>query len=196
MKIGIFGGSFDPIHVGHAIIAGAVMEQSDLQQLWLMVTPTNPWKAGNEMAADVDRLRMTEMVTRRLEGVTTSAFEMQLPRPSYTFNTLRALRERFPEHEFALVIGADNWAEWERWREHDEIVHHHHLYIYPRRGYDIIIPPSLRDRVHRIDAPLIEVSSSNIRRRISAGQSITFHVTHDVETYIIKKNLYQHTNDK
>ncbi|MBP5562394.1 MAG: nicotinate-nucleotide adenylyltransferase [Muribaculaceae bacterium] len=189
-KIGIFGGSFNPIHVGHAIIASYVMEHAGLDQLWLMVSPQNPLKQDLAMAPEVDRLRMTELVTRRLDGVETSAFEMSLPRPSYTIDTLRALQEKFPDGEFYLLIGADNWALFERWRAHDEILRDFHLIVYPRRGFDIKVPEELAERVTMVDAPLIEVSSTGIREALAQGRDVSFYVPDDVLRYIKKNNLY------
>ena len=189
-RIGIFGGSFNPIHNGHAIIANYIMQHGGLDQLWLMVSPQNPLKQPHEMAGEVHRLRMTEMVSHRIDGVETSAFEFTMPRPSYTIDTLHALQEKFPDDEFWLVIGADNWAVWDRWRAHDEIVQQFHLLIYPRLGYEVSIPEELADRVHLVNAPIIELSSTSVRELLSQGQSIAFYVPADVEQYIVKHQLY------
>ncbi len=190
MKIGIMGGSFNPIHVGHAIIAGYMMQHCDLDQLWLMVSPLNPFKVDQHMAPDQHRLRMTEMVSRRLDGVVTSAFEFGLPRPSYTIDTLNALQTRFPLDEFYLVIGADNWAAFDRWRAHDEIVSSFHILVYPRRGYDVEIPSELSQRVQLVQAPLVEVSSSYIRSQLAAGRNMAFYMPDEVNDYVMRHNLY------
>lgn len=189
-KIGIFGGSFNPIHTGHAIIASYIMQHSDLDSLWLMVSPQNPLKQGNNMASDYHRLRMTELVTRRIEGVSTSAFEFNMPRPSYTIDTLNALKEKFPDDEFYLVIGADNWSVFDKWKSGDEIINNYHIIIYPRKGYDISIPEEFNDRVVVVDAPLIEVSSTQIRQLLAELKSISFYVPEAVEEYIVKNKLY------
>ena len=189
-KIGIFGGSFNPIHVGHALIANYIVENSDLDSLWLMVSPLNPLKEGSTMASDYHRLRMTELVTRRMECVITSAFEYDLPKPSYTIDTLNALQAKFPKDEFYLVIGADNWCLFDRWKAGDEIISKYHILIYPRRGYDIVIPEQYRDRVAVVDAPLIEISSTQVRERLSQLKSISFYVPESVEKYIIDNMLY------
>lgn len=191
MNIGIFGGSFNPIHIGHALIAGHIIESGVVDRVWLMVSPQNPLKPQSSLADDVHRLRMTELVSRRLEGVTTSAFEMQLPRPSYTIDTLTALQEKFPDDNFHLIIGADNWALFDQWRESEKILSRFHVLIYPRLGYDVDIPATLADRVKLVDAPIIEISSTEIRRRLAAKQSITFHVPEAVEEYIHANNLYR-----
>ena len=189
-KIGIFGGSFNPIHVGHAIMASYVMQYSVLDQLWLMLSPQNPLKQGLTMAPDHDRLRMAELVTRRLDGVETSAFELTLPRPSYTIDTLRALQGKFPDDEFHLLIGADNWALFDRWRSHDEILRDFHVIVYPRRGFEIVVPDALANRVAVIDAPLVEVSSTGVREALAQGRDVSFYVPDDVFRYIKKNNLY------
>ena len=189
-RIGIFGGSFNPIHNGHAIIASYIMQYGGLDQLWLMVSPQNPLKQPHEMAGELHRLRMTEMVSHRIDGVETSAFEFSMPRPSYTIDTLHALQDKFPDDEFWLVIGADNWAVWDRWRSHDEIIQQFHVLIYPRLGYEVSIPDTLTDRVRLVNAPIIELSSTTVRELLSHGQSIAFYVPADVEQYIVKHQLY------
>ena len=189
-RIGIFGGSFNPIHNGHAIIASYIMQHGGLDQLWLMVSPQNPLKQPHEMAGELHRLRMTEMVSHRIDGVETSAFEFTMPRPSYTIDTLHALQDKFPDDEFWLVIGADNWAVWDRWRSHDEIIQQFHVLIYPRLGYEVSIPDTLTDRVRVVNAPIIELSSTTVRELLSHGQSIAFYVPANVEQYIVKHQLY------
>ena len=141
MKIGIFGGSFNPIHSGHAIIAHHVISSGEVDSLWLMVSPINPLKVGQvAQVSDADRLRMVEMVSRPLEGVETSAFEFSMPRPSYTIDTLNALSAKFPDDEFYLIIGGDNWQVFGQWRNSEEILSKYHVLIYPRLGYDVNIP--------------------------------------------------------
>lgn len=190
MKIGIMGGSFNPIHVGHAIIANYMIQNSGIDQLWLMVSPENPFKSGQQMASEMHRLRMTEMVSHHLDGVETSAFEFTLPRPSYTIDTLNALQAKFPEHEFYLIIGADNWVAFDRWRSPQEIVEKYHIIIYPRQGYDVEIPEELKGRVELVDAPLIEVSSSYIRSQLSNLKNMCFYLPDEVNEYIVRNKLY------
>lgn len=189
-RIGIFGGSFNPIHVGHAIIASHILRQRLVDSLWFMVTPENPFKKVQNLAPETHRLRMTELVSRRIEGAVTSAFEMQLPRPSYTIDTLNALSERFPDDEFHLIIGADNWTQWHNWRSPDEIIARYHVLVYPRLGYDVTIPPAAQDRVRLIDAPIVEVSSTQIREILAGGLPASFLVTDDVQRYITAHHLY------
>lgn len=189
-RIGIFGGSFNPIHVGHALIASCIVESGAVDTLWLMVSPQNPLKDNSGLASDYHRLRMAELVSRRIEDVITSAFEFDLPKPSYTIDTLNALHNKFPDDEFYLVIGADNWCLFDKWKSGEEILKKYHILIYPRRGYDIVVPEMYSDRVEVVNAPLIEVSSTLIRERLSQMKSVSFYVPEAVEKYIISNKLY------
>lgn len=192
MKIGIFGGSFNPIHSGHAIIAHHIITSGAVDRLWLMVSPVNPLKADHErQVADTDRLRMVEMVTRPLENVETSAFEFTMPKPSYTIDTLNALQAKFPDDELYLVIGADNWTVFDRWRNSEEILAKYHVLIYPRLGHDVVIPEALRDRVTLVNAPIIELSSTAVRERLAHGLSVRYYVPDEVLGYIERKGLYR-----
>lgn len=191
MKIGIFGGSFDPIHTGHAIIAQHTISCGAVDRLWFMVSPVNPLKAGKEQhVADTDRLRMVEMVSRPMEHVETSAFEFNMPKPSYTIDTLNALQAKFPNDKFYLVIGADNWELFGKWRNSEEILAKYHVLIYPRLGYEVHIPDELKERVALVDAPVIELSSTEVRERLAEGKSVRYYVPDEVLKFIEKHNLY------
>jgi len=191
MKIGIFGGSFNPIHIGHAIIANYIISNSDLDKLLMMVAPRNPMKPdGFYQVSDGDRLRMVELVARRLQNVYTSAFEFEMPTPSYTINTLNAIQARFPEDEFYLVIGADNWAIFDRWKEADKILSNYHVIIYPRSGYEVVIPEELAERVQLVNAPIVELSSTEIREGLKQGQNMSFYLPVEVYDYITRNELY------
>lgn len=191
MKIGIFGGSFNPVHIGHAIIASHIQQHSELDQVWFMVAPQNPLKKShNDSNMDIHRLRMTELVTRRIPNASTSAFEFNLPQPSFTINTLGALKEKFPEHSFSLIIGADNWELFPRWKDAEKIIANHDIYIYPRLGFSTDVPEHLK-RVHVVDAPVIEISSTQIRKSIAGNDDIQFLVTDEVNNYIKQNMLYR-----
>lgn len=192
MRIGIFGGSFDPIHSGHAIIAQHIIGSGAIDRLWLMVSPLNPLKEGRpRLVSDADRLRMVEMVSRPMQGVETTAFEFTLPRPSYTIDTLNALQAKFPDDEFYLIIGADNWEVFDKWRNSDEILAKYHVLVYPRMGHEVNIPAELGERVQLVDAPIIELSSTEIRNRLAHGKSVRYYVPDEVFNYIRHHNLYR-----
>lgn len=192
MRIGIFGGSFDPIHSGHAIIAQHIIGSGAIDRLWLMVSPLNPLKEGRpRLVSDADRLRMVEMVSRPMQGVETTAFEFTLPRPSYTIDTLNALQAKFPDDEFYLIIGADNWEVFDKWRNSDEILAKYHVLVYPRLGHEVNIPAELGERVQLVDAPIIELSSTEIRNRLAHGKNVRYYVPDEVFNYIRHHNLYR-----
>ena len=160
--------------------------------MWFMVSPVNPLKAGRlRQVADTDRLRMVEMVSHPLEGVETSAFEFSMPKPSYTIDTLNALQKKFPDDEFYLIIGGDNWELFGKWRNSEEILAKYHVLIYPRLGYEVSIPDDLKNRVALVGAPIIELSSTEIRERLAKGQSVRYYVPDEVLEYIERKQLYR-----
>lgn len=190
MKIGIFGGTFNPIHIGHAIIANFIAQNSCLDAIWFMVAPQNPLKAGAYGASDIDRIKMVEMVARKIDKVTTSAFEFSLPRPSYTYNTLLELKKRFPNDEFYLIIGGDNWQNFDKWRNHNEIIRDFNIMVYPRHGFETAIPQELSNRVKLIEAPIIELSSTNIRAALKEQRNMNFFLSNEVYKYILENKLY------
>ena len=196
MNIASFGGTFNPIHIGHAILTNYIIENTGIDSVWLMVARQNPLKEGYDKSYDIHRLRMTEMVSSRLHGVITSGFEFSLPYPSYTINTLDALAAKFPEHHFNIVIGADNWEAFDKWKDCERIIHDYGVMVYPRRGYEINIPQEYAGRVVAIDAPMIEVSSTFIRESIACGKDMTFFLPHDVYHYIKRNDLYKNENEE
>ena len=190
MKIGILGGSFNPIHIGHAILANYITQYTDIEQLWLMVSPQNPLKSEISDSYDVHRLAMAELVASKCENVITSGFEFTLPKPSYTISTLEALTKKFPQHEFVLIIGADNWQYFNKWKDSDLILKNHDIYVYPRKGYEINIPDDLKDKVYSLDSPIVEVSSTFIREQLKDNRNMNFYLPQDVYNYILEKRLY------
>lgn len=191
MKIGIFGGTFNPIHIGHAIIANYIAQNSDLDEIWLMVAPQNPLKYADDFgASDADRIKMVNMVTEKLDKVCTSEFEFSLPRPSYTYHTLQELSRLHPGDEFFLIIGGDNWANFNKWKNHEDIVSNYNVLIYPRIGFDKAIMNDYGGSVRLIDAPIIELSSTEIRAAIQRNQNMSFFLSEDVYQYILKNKLY------
>lgn len=193
MKIGLFGGTFNPIHYGHTALVRHIAEKIGLDEVWMLVTPQNPWKTNQQLLDDEQRL---QMVSLALEGdaiLRASDYEFHLEKPTYTYLTLRHLRKDFPEHEFVLIIGADNWVGFDRWSHPDEIMNNHRIVVFPRGGYDID-RDAVPERVTIVDAPLLPVSSTEIRRKIENRESITGLVAPLVEAYITENKLY--TNER
>lgn len=191
MRIGIYGGSFNPIHKGHTQLAASIVAQGLVDELWLMVSPLNPLKSGevSDIAEYEHRLRMAELATQRIEGVKVSDFERSFPLPSYTISTLGELQKAFPEHEFTLVIGADNWEQFPRWYHADEIIERYQILIYRRPGCEFD-ETSLPASVKVVDTPLFDISSTEIRTSIAEGKPLTKWVDRKVLTYIKRHHLY------
>ena len=161
-RIGIFGGSFNPIHNGHIALAQAVLRQCALDEVWLMVSPQNPLKQNStDLLDDQLRLQMAEKALEGVEGVKACDYEFRLSKPSYTWNTLQHLSKDYPDYTFSLLIGGDNWAHFTRWRHWKDILRCHQVIVYPREDYP-----------GTIDVPLLDVSSTEIRQRVREGKSI------------------------
>ena len=175
MKIGIYGGSFNPVHFGHVGLAKWVIEHTDLDELWLLVSPNNPLKPVDILAPETERLAAVREAIQDIPGLKASDFEFGLPRPSYTANTLRALQKAYPEHEFTLIIGEDNLAIFDHWREHDFILSHFHIMVYPRHGSENSPLPDCIQKARNItflaNAPYFDVSSTQIRESLSEIKS-------------------------
>lgn len=172
-KVGIFGGSFNPIHIGHLALANYLCEFSHLDEVWFMVSPQNPLKRNDKLWDDELRLELARLATEDYPKFKVCDIEFQLPRPSYTIHTLNALKEAYPGHEFTLLIGADNWKLFPHWKASDEIIAHHKVLVYPRPGYEIDeneLPPS----VSLVHTPLLEVSSTFIRESIEAQKDVRY----------------------
>lgn len=183
---GIFGGSFNPVHVGHVALARQLHQMAGLDEVWLMVSPQNPLKRGRTDLLD-DRLRF-EMARTALageDGITASDYELGLPKPSYTWTTLTHLREECPNREFVLLIGGDNWQLFPRWYHADDILRHFRVVVYPRRGSEIH-REQLPENVSVVDAALLDVSSTEIRQRVRQGQSITGLVPASIEAMVVE----------
>lgn len=172
VRTGLYGGSFNPIHNGHIGIAGQVVRQGLADEVWLMVSPQNPLKEQSALIDDTLRLDMARKAVEGMSGVVASDYEFALPRPSYTWNTLQSLGRDYPEREFSIVIGADNWNRFDRWYRAEDIIGRYRIIIYPRSG-SYVDRGSLPPNATLIDMPLIDVSSTDIRQAIRLGQDIS-----------------------
>ncbi len=190
MKIGLFFGSFNPIHIGHLIIANTMAENTDLQEVWLIVSPQNPHKKNTSLLHEFDRYEMVSLAINDSYKLKVSDVEFQLSRPSYTIDTLTYLSEKYPQHQFVLIIGEDNLEAFTKWKNYEKILEYYELYVYPRPGAkpsELLTNP----KVKSVAAPLLDISATYIRNNIKEGKSIRFLVTEQVEAYISKKLFYR-----
>lgn len=182
MTVGIFGGSFNPVHNGHIALAKALTANGAVDEVWLTLSPLNPLKAGTDsLIADTERLEMLKLAVDGIDGLRVCDIELSMPRPSYTINTLNALTKKFPSTRFRLVIGADNMQLFNQWKAHEEILRNYSPIVYPRPGYQW---PGA------VDLPLHDISSTHIRQLLREGNDISHLVPPMVANYIAYKRLY------
>lgn len=182
MSVGIFGGSFNPIHTGHIALAKSLCKKAGLDEVWFMVSPMNPFKQAATDLLD-DNLRL-ELVKKALENepqLQACDYEFHLPKPSYTWHTLQAMSQDYPDIAFTLLIGGDNWAAFDKWYHHDDILAHYPIVVYPRQGSDIGEVPS---GVTIVETPLLNISSTEIRHCIAEKKSIKGMVPENIESLV------------
>lgn len=172
MKIGIFGGSFNPIHKGHISLAQGILQSGLVDEVWFVVSPHNPLKQQSDLMPDEKRFDLVQRAVAGLQGLKASDFEFHLPKPSYMYITLRKLQEAYPNDEFTLLIGADNWHCFDRWKEYDEILLHYNIIIYPRQGYPVD-GHELPSNVTYLPLPLYNISSTQIRQMMARGEDVS-----------------------
>ena len=171
-SIGIFGGSFNPIHNGHIALAKAFLEKENLDEVWFLVSPQNPFKVNQQLLADHLRLELVRKAIADNPHFRASDYEFQLPKPSYTWNTLQHLSHDYPTHRFTLLVGGDNWAAFDRWYHAEDILSNYKIVVYPRRGQEID-KSTLPTNVSLLQTPLIDVSSTDVRQRVEQGEDIS-----------------------
>jgi nicotinate-nucleotide adenylyltransferase len=189
-RVGLLFGSFNPIHAGHLILAEYFATRTDLNEVWLVVSPQSPFKVGEELLPETQRLALLQLAVADNPHLRAEAIELNLPRPSYTIATLDALRARHPAHDFVLLMGGDNLAGLPRWREAGRLLKEFDIYVYPRPGAAL---PPLADfpRAKVFSAPLLDISATFIRASIREGKSIRYLVPPTVVQEIATHNLYQ-----
>ena len=192
MNVGIFGGSFNPIHTGHIALAKSLCEKAGLDEVWFMVSPMNPFKqAATDLLDDNLRLELVEKALENEPQLRACDYEFHLPKPSYTWHTLQAITQDYPDIAFTLLIGGDNWAAFDKWYHHDDILAHYPIVVYPRQGSDIGNVP---EGVTIVETPLLNISSTDIRHHIAEGKSITGMVPLSIEQKVT--NYYAHTTNQ
>ena len=189
IKTGIFGGSFNPIHNGHISLARQLKEKAGLDEVWLMVSPQNPMKRQADLLSDEARLQIARLALEHETGIIACDYEMHLPKPSYTWLTLQALSRDYPDRQFVLMIGGDNWAIFNRWFHADDILQNYQVVVYPRRN-GLPVRKSLPEGVTIVEAELLDVSSTEIRQRIRESRSIQGLVPPSVAAFIKQEGYY------
>jgi len=189
-KIGLFFGSFNPVHVGHMIIANYMVEHSDLKEIWMVVSPHNPHKEKKTLAKDHDRFHLVDLAIGDNVKIKASDIEFGLKKPSYTVDTLAYLNEKFPHHAFSLIMGGDNLGTFHKWKNYETILNNYDIYVYQRPGYDL---GELQDheKIHILEAPLLSISASYIRKQVKEKKSIQYLVPDKVWEYIGGSSLYR-----
>lgn len=190
MRIGLFGGSFNPIHTGHIRLGEWLCKKGLVDELWFLVSPLNPFKQkDDDLLSDEARLQLTRLAIEGRPQLKVSDMEMRLPRPSYMVRTLAELRRKYPKEEFILIIGADNWLRFPQWKQSDEILRLHRILVYPRPGYDIDAS-TLPLNVQLVSTPLFDISSTQIRQAIRNGNYHGRGLTPKVWKEIRQKKYY------
>ena len=192
MKIGLFFGSYNPIHIGHLIIANHMVEFSDLDEVWFVVTPHNPFKKKQSLLDDHHRYQLVQEATYDFPKLKPSNIEFGLPQPNYTINTLVHLFEKYPQHQFSLIMGQDNLRSFHKWKNHNEILENHELYVYPRISDEKNVPDLLsHPKVHLIEAPIVEISATFIRKAIKENKNVRALMPERAWKYMDEMNFYK-----
>jgi nicotinate-nucleotide adenylyltransferase len=189
MNVGLFFGSFNPIHTGHLIIANSVLNETDIEMIWLVVSPQNPFKSEQDLLSDVHRLTLVEKAILGDHRIEVSDIEFELSKPSYTFRTLSLLEEKYPGNTFFLIMGSDSFQSLDQWKNFESIVSTHKIFIFRRLGFDVT--NNINAQIKVLNAPMLEISSTDIRELIKNKKSIRYLVPDAVRKEIEAKQYYR-----
>lgn len=191
MEIGLYFGSFNPIHVGHVVIANFILETTAIDELWFVISPQNPLKEKSTLLDDYQRLRMVELAIDDFPHLRASSVEFSLPQPSYTIQTLAHLCDKYPHHTFSLIMGGDNIQSIHKWKNYQRIIENYKIYVYPRPEF--VMPPDLEGNpnIEIVNAPLMEISSSMIREWIKQGRNVQGFMPSSAWQYLDEMNFYK-----
>ena len=192
-KIGLFFGSFNPVHIGHMIIANYMATQTDLDKVWLIVSPQNPLKPKSTLARDFDRLHLVRLAIDDNPNLEASNIEFNLPKPSYTIDTLIHLKEKYPDKDFVLIMGGDNLGSLHKWKNYEIILRDYQIYIYKRPSYKLGELANHKN-IQLFEAPLMQISASYIRDCLKNGKSVQYLVPDAVFEYLSSSNIYKSKN--
>ncbi|WP_419868938.1 nicotinate (nicotinamide) nucleotide adenylyltransferase [Chryseobacterium sp. CT-SW4] len=192
-KIGLFFGSFNPIHIGHLILANYILENSDMEELWFVVSPQNPFKDKKSLLSDHNRLDMVQLAIKNYPDMRVSNVEFSLPKPSYTIDTLTYLHEKYPDYSFCLIMGEDNLKSLPKWKNSETLIKNHQIIVYPRvfKEEDQDSEYIQHDNIHQIKAPIIELSATEIRNMIKEGKNVRPMLPPEVFEYLDGSHFYK-----
>ncbi len=189
MRIGLYFGSFNPIHVGHLIIGNQLAESGYVDEVWFVVSPQNPDKSSNSLLNERHRLQMVRLALENSRKLKTSSVEFNLPKPSYTINTIAYLEEKYPDYKFSILLGSDGFQNIDHWKNAELLKEKLHFFVYKRPGFELIKRTDLSVTI--LETPLLDISSTYIRKRIKENKSIEFLVPDSVRTFIDGNLFYQ-----
>ena len=189
MKIGLYFGSFNPVHVAHLIIANHILNETDIEKIWFVISPQNPFKAETNLLNEYHRLHLVRQATEDDNRIKASDIEFSLPKPSYTTNTLAWLAEKHPEHEFCLIMGSDSFQNIHKWKNYEVIVRDYAIYIYIRPGFEVV--NHVNAKLQLLEAPLLQLSATQIREYIKKGKSVRYMIPDKVLEEIEKGGYYK-----
>jgi len=189
MKIGLYFGSFNPVHSGHLIIANHILNETDLKKIWFIVSPQNPFKTNSTLLNEYNRLHLLKLATEEDQRIKISDIEFGLPKPSFTGVTLAYLQEKNPEHKYSIIMGSDSFQNLHKWKNYESIVKNYPIYVYQRQGFEI--HNHVNAKLNIVEAPLLQISATQIRQLIKEGKSIRYMIPEKVREEIEKGNYYK-----
>ena len=189
MNIGLYFGSFNPIHIGHLIIANHVLNETSINKIWFIISPQNPFKESKTLLNEFDRLHLVRLATQDDNRIKCSDIEFNLPKPSYTSNTLAFLSEKYPEHQFSIIMGSDSYQNLDKWKNYETIINNYPVYVYKREGHEI--KKTFDKEAVILNAPIIQISASQIREHIRSAKSIRYLVPEIVREEIESRKFYK-----
>ena len=191
MQIGLYFGSFNPIHHGHLIIANYLLENTDLDQIWFVVSPQNPLKSSSSLLNEYHRLFLVQVAIEGENKLKASDIEFKLPKPSYTVDTLTYLQEKYPSYQFSVVMGSDSFQNLPKWKDYNWLLQHFPIYVYKRPGHEVLPSFPAAKKIIVLDAPLLPISATHIRKNVKEGKSIRYLVPDTVREEIERNGYYR-----